>query len=191
MAYILISHKPSEEKKELQLFIFQIKSLAKPASTKQPFHPFSHQSDRFQRVTVKCGRRFMQLCICNQALQYVNEKTGQNYSDFFEECNSITVPLQITGGTGVSCTLAAGAHWVTLTQIFQSHGKRVEPSSVSSRRDPTQKDTIDSSHTETDYLLLSFLFNNSSKANYGWLYAFWRKKKNHSGCQLIKALHVK
>lgn len=86
---------------------------------------------------------------------------------FFEECNSITVPLQITGGTGVSCALAAGAHWVTLTQMFQSHGKRVEPSSVSSRRDPTQKDTIDSSHTETDYLLLSFLFNNSSKANYG------------------------
>lgn len=70
----LASH--PRRKKELQLFIFQIKSLAKPASTKQPFHPFSHQSDRFQRVTVKSGRSFMQLCICNQALCVWEDRTG-------------------------------------------------------------------------------------------------------------------
>lgn len=96
----LASH--PRRKKELQLFIFQIKSLAKPASTKQPFHPFSHQSDRFQRVTVKCGRSFMQLCICNQALCEREDRIVL----FFEEYD------------GIESLAALGAHGVVLTQVF-------------------------------------------------------------------------
>lgn len=82
---------------------------------------------------------------------------------FFEDYESIESPVEYLEAPGPWSSW--GLFDTGVPETWETWLCHQLIQSVSSLRHSTQEDEIDSSHLETDCLLLSSLFHNSSKAN--------------------------
>lgn len=158
MAYILISRKPSEEKKGASIIYI---SNQEPCKT--GFHKTAFSS------LLTSIRQISESKLCMYAAAYLQSgavcmRRQGRIVVFFEDYSGIESPVESLEAPGPQSS--RGRFDTGVPETWETGLCHQLKQSVSSLRHSTQEDKIDSSHLETDCLLLSSLFQNSSKANY-------------------------